>query len=332
MKSAGLVFTHEHMELARHYRDQPPFAAAWTAFENLAENESIRNDSLMISAYRAIRARLFNSSDSAEQAIAGLIALPASVEAGSPTDAARRVFGHAQALACLRDFASPVQWLTICEGWVPSWEEAQAQLSSIPHERAWSTLLTLCRGVLLEDQTLLDSGAETFRGLVSMIHAHGFITGVVEGKDGGSLTRSLQLVQALILAAEVGAHAGLDLWGYEQRGVSVLTAALYPLYYYFYPESWPWEAAVDPRKLTRRAQRALAAQVPDDQVLEANRALYARYGSFLELINRRTGRPVQAVTLVLDELRPIVDLFGGGPVTLTHAAPPLPKRKGLFGR
>lgn len=332
MKSAGLVFAYEDIQTARLHRDHPPFTAAWAALENLAENELIRNDSLMVSTAQSIHARLFDAADSAEKAIAGLSALPAPTESGSPVDTACRAFGHAQALACLHGFAAPDQWSSLVEGWLTRLNGVDVRLSEAPHERAWSILLTLCSGALLDDQARLDSGAESFRGLVNMIHAHGFVTEVVEGKDGGSLTRTLQFVQALILAAEVGAHEGLDLWGYEQRGVSVMTAALYPLYYYFYPESWPWEAAIDPRKLTRRAQRALAAQVPDAQVLESTRALFARYGSFLELVNRRTGKPVQAVTLVLDELRPIIDLFGGGPVTLTHAAPPPPKRKGFFGR
>nr|MCU0476272.1 hypothetical protein [Anaerolineae bacterium] len=110
--------------------------------------------------------------------------------------------------------------------------------------------------------------------------------------------------------AEVAAHAGIDLWGYELRSVSLMTAAFYPLYYYYYPEKWKWAEGIS---------------------IDAAQQMFRQNAAFLEIINRR--RPnVHAINLIVDELRPIIDPLGGGAVTLTHHPAPPPKRRGWFGR
>lgn len=333
MVAVGLVFTRDYLEVARAHREQPPFKTAWTAFERLISDAEVLNSPLTHAICLALRVRLLDQHDSAEQAVSILSELSIADLDREPIEAARQVFGNAQALACLHGLPQvDSHWTRLGDDWLARSEAVAGRLGSAPHERAWLALLRLSSGALFERSDWLEDGASQYRALIGMIHAHGYVPALVEGKDGASLLRTLQMVQAMTLAAEVGLHASIDLWRYEQRGVSVMTGALYPLYYYYYPERWPWEMAVDPRKLTRRARRALAAEEPEESAMLANKSLFARYSSFLELINRQSERPVQAVTLILDELRPIIDLTGGGPVTLTHSVPPAPKRIGWFGR
>ena len=173
-----------------------------------------------------------------------------------------------------------------------------------------------------------------FRALIDLVQPHGYVRPLVEVRDGQSLPRTLQFVQALVLAAEVGEYQGYHLWEYERRGVSVLTAALYPLYYYYYPEKWQWDAQPVLQQMTgkRPSRRERAAQVLSDYTVDTVKDVFIENRSFLELVNRRTRGSVRAVTLILDEARPILDFVGGGPVTLTHGLPHAPKRRGLFGR
>jgi len=125
----------------------------------------------------------------------------------------------------------------------------------------------------------------------------------------------LLCVQALTLIAEMAANSGINLWTHDKRGVSVLTAVTYPLYYYFYPEKWPWNGE---------------QWKPSDGVeLETAQNLFRQHAAFLELAAPRYSTPLKAIQMILDEIRPVYDRDGGGLLTLSHAAPKR-KRRGLF--
>jgi hypothetical protein len=173
-------------------------------------------------------------------------------------------------------------------------------------ETIWAALLSIAAGVVLERQPAFEAGAVIYRSVVDHgIRPEGYLPAVVEGDDG--FFNLLLAVKGLILMAEAARHVGVDLWGYHNRGVSAVTAGLYPLYFYFYPEKWPWG---------------------EPPALEAAQAFVREHAGVLEMLNRQIGRPTKAIDLILKDARPVFDAYGGGPTTLTHAPPP---RRGLFG-
>lgn len=180
-------------------------------------------------------------------------------------------------------------------------------------EQIWQALMNMAVGIVLEREPIVTDAAHFFRKVVDQdIHPRGYISQAVGGentaaRDGGSLLRMLLSVKGLVLMAEAAKHIGLELWAYSNRGVSVVTAALYPLYYYYYPEKWQWDEGIE---------------------IEAAEQLFKLHGSYLELLNLHLGRPTKAIDLILKEIRPIYDVTGGGLTTLSHG---VPLRRGLFG-
>jgi hypothetical protein len=114
--------------------------------------------------------------------------------------------------------------------------------------------------------------------------------------------------QALILTAEAAAHAGTNLWDFQHRSISAMTPTPYLLYYYYYPEKWRWDVGLEGEDV---------------------KALYRRHAGFWEMAQHRA--PNRDRKILLDELRPIYDTWGGGLTTLTHCNETAPKRRGLFG-
>lgn len=134
----------------------------------------------------------------------------------------------------------------------------------------------------------------------------GHLPAAVEGGDEASLQRQFFVVGALVCMAEAATHAGIDLWGYNYRGISVTTAAAYITYYYYYPTQWRWATIAE----------------------EPAKALFKDAGSFLEIVYRH-ARP-HDLKLLLEEQRPLFNAALGGLTTLTHAVP-VKERRGLFG-
>ena len=159
--------------------------------------------------------------------------------------------------------------------------------------------------MVLEDETRLAAGADIYRETISHdVRPEGYLPLIVEGEDGGSLYRQLRAVEALVLTAEAAAHVGLDLWGFNARGVSVITAAAYMTYYYYYPASWRWDAIAEPDA----------------------KALFKSHSAYVEMVNYHAVQ--KDLQLLLKELRPLYSPPAGGLTTLTHGSPP---RRGLFG-
>jgi hypothetical protein len=83
-----------------------------------------------------------------------------------------------------------------------------------------------------------------------------------------------------------------------------MTAAVYPIYYFYVTDKWTWELLTP-------------AQV---------QAAFRRHGGYLEIVYQR-AQPRDFRPL-LEDLRPIYDPFAGGVTTLTHG---LPLKRGWFG-
>lgn len=100
--------------------------------------------------------------------------------------------------------------------------------------------LVLVGGIVLEREEIFDIGVEVFQH-ASMKEdlRQGFIPRALEGADGAAMYRQIAASTALTLMAEASSHVNVDLWGYENRGISVSTTALYPIYYFYTTEKWP---------------------------------------------------------------------------------------------
>jgi len=176
----------------------------------------------------------------------------------------------------------------------------------------WLMLLRIVSGVMLEDITLFQSGVDQFRQTVdTQIHVEGYLRFVEKQKSNASFRQMLLGVAALSLAAEAATRAGVDLWRYESRGVSVSTAIAYVVYYYFFPDKWRWPEA-----------SALTAEVVY--------GLFSQYGAFVGIAHYRTAP--RFTDNLLDELAPLFSESCGGLTTLTHpGSAPAPARKKFLG-
>jgi hypothetical protein len=299
----GLFFTAQHVRQAQQNAAREPFASAW-AFLNTHQPQ----DTLYAAQGSALRWRFGGSDD---EAVAALARLAQVLDDDAELPLLDGI-GHAvitvQTFEMLRDHpsASPslqarvVDWLYERVG---SLNEAVYEQSYV--ESLWLALITLVTGIVLEREPIFQRGAQVFMATIADdISPRGHIERAVKAGDGSAMTRTLQAVSALVLMAEAAAHVGVDLWRYQVRGVSVATAAIYPIYYFYVTDKWTWEA-IEP---------------------DAVQAAFRAHGGYLELLYRQSG--VKDLLPLLDELRPIYDPLAGGLPTLSHAPPQ--RARGLF--
>lgn len=302
----GLYFTDDHVRQARRERDSEPFRGAYLY---LREREQQGPNAVQWYGLRY----LFDSDDRAgELAIAALERYMNEplIEDITYLDAVAQTMMLAQAFEMTRDHPA---WRAGGRfHWLNRFQERVNELSTSPYkdtqvENLWMAALVLISGVLLEREDLFDVGVDVFKRTVDYdISPRGHITKAVEGEDGGSLYRQILSASALVLMAEAATHCGVDLWEYSNRGVSVTTAAVYPIYYFYTPEQWKWDKGI---------------------TQDESQHLFRRCGGFLEILYRRTN--YKDLKPLLEDLRPIYDPHGGGLTTLTHGLPM--KRRGLFG-
>jgi hypothetical protein len=298
----GLYFTPEHVQLAREQRDKDPFVAAWKL---LHEHEET---GVQAAQWLGLRYRFEDDALAGEQAAQNLMTF---METGlnpdmTYVDALQETLVQAHTFEMIRDHAAMV-------GQAPAFLDAFAArityFNTLDYQRSYVEdvllgLVNLVAGIVLEREDLFQYGVGTYETVIREdIHPQGYIQKVVEAHDGGGLLRQIMVVGALVQMAETARHAGVDLWNYSFRGVSVMTAFSYLLYYYFYPEKWRWDA-----------------QVTNDPFRE--------YCGYLEMVNRQAYP--KDLKPILDELRPLYDAAGGGITTLSHGMSGRPKRR-LFG-
>ena len=293
----GLYLTDEHVQAARKGRDRDPLKRAWAQLNEFQTSADLA--AVLIAGFRY---RFDDNTNAGMQAADMLynFAYPS----GSTLDTFMTMAAVAQSYELLRPLFSPdkqTRWLTDFEAHLSTLGSGAAY-----HEYLWREALRLFAGIVLDKPEMVEAGAETYRRAIREdIRPDGYIQGAVEGRDGQSYFRHVVSTQALVLMAEAAKHAGVDLWGYEQRGVSVVTAAAYPLYYYCYTAGWRWGLDLT-EEVTQRALRA--------------------HGGFLEIVHH--ARPLHDIGLLLKDWRPLFDLYGGGFTTLSHGSV---ARRGLFG-
>lgn len=314
----GLYFTPHAVAEANSARDREPFKSAWAL---LLEEESTP-ETLAGVLRDALRYRIAGDVESGARGIANLLHLTE-----QPVHDHVHYLEHAATLAALtqcfellRDhpaFDQRGAWLAWLEQAITSLNQPAGELAH--HEQLWLAVVNMTGGIALEREALFNDAVAVYQQTIDRhVHPEGYIKPAVEDhKDRDGLFRLLWSVKALTLLAEAAnASTGLDLWHYEFRGVGLLTAALYPLAYYFRPEKWPWLRSPDPN-----------APVEPLTVEEAE-PLFKQHGAFYEIVNRHAEKQ-KAITLFLDAQRPLFDPYGGGLTTLTHGI--AKKRRGLFG-
>ncbi len=296
----GLYFSSGQVEAARRQPDQPPLreawamlrerqqqgaaAAQWAGFRYLFNEDAQAGADGIKSLIQCI-SEGFDPQVTYMQAIEETLTLCQAFEIlrGHPA------FEVALQMQCLDDVAARLNYL----------DTLDYQRSYV--ESLWQMLLHVVAGVVLEREGLFTAGVMVYqRAIHDDIHPQGYIGKAVEPGDGGGLLRQLLAVEALVLAAEAASCVGVDLWSYSYRQVSVMTAASYLLYYYFFPDKWRWDNGVSTEP-------------------------YQKHGGFFEMINHHTA--LHDLQPILDELRPIYEAAGGGLTTLSHG---VVRKRGLF--
>lgn len=311
----GLFFGRDQVEQARKHAKRQPFSGAWARLHDYDTTAS-GPEPLMI---RALRWRFDDDHEAGAEAVPVLSDM---LESGPETPENGVML--AQCVELLRDHPAAQNVVGM---WSDSLASSGAGLSSGGADdtvmtRLWHGLALFCYGIVREDEGQINAGAAVYRSVIDAdIHPEGYLTEAVETSAEEGLRNQVRCVQALVMMAEAGRQVGIDLWGYDNRGVSAVTAASYPLYFYFYAEKWPWG-----EKTWKRGEGLLEETLE----LEAAQRVFRERAGWLELLNYRYGpRPLKAVRLVLDELRPVFDVRGGGLTSLTHGVPE--GRRGLFG-
>jgi len=301
----GLVFSAEQIEAARLHRDDEAMQPIWNFF--LA---ATGGDALSQAHLDALRYRVNEDADSfshASEVLQRVSKTPPEASIGG----IRRVIAAAHIFEMLRHHLLTDNWR---DAWLDTFSANVEQLQNAETDDAlmglWKMTLSVAAGVVLEDDALFEHGVEHFKQTIQQqIHPEGYVRSTVGQPDGETVSRQVLSVCALAMTAEIAAQAGTDLWAYEDRGVSIGTAAQYLIYYYFYPEKWNWEQRFD---------------------RDYMEALYKQSGAFMEMVNYRL-QP-RGIADLLDEQAPMLDAYGGGLTSLTHRKPaPKKKRRGLFG-
>lgn len=312
VEHCGLYFTRAQIEQARQQREAEPAAAAWGLLDTYPAANALVQAQL-----NGLRYRFADNMQAGEQAVEGLHQLNPAAGTDKPfIEQVASVVVQAQIFEMVRDhpaWSQQKHWLADFADAVQTLQQPPTQLAHV--DQLWLNLLNLVSGIVLEQDSPLQQAVTVFQRVIDHdIHPEGYILKAVQPAEdekpyyGDGLYRMLLSAQALILTAEAAAHVGHDLWGYENRGVSAMTPTPYLLYYYYFPHKWRWD---------------------DDLPLEATQALYREHGGLWDMAQRRVVSRDRKV--LLDELRPIYDVWGGGLTSLTHGLPAEQrKRRGWF--
>lgn len=297
----GLFFSPENIKTADKFRKRPPFDQAW---ERLNTQKPL--DLTSSTAFHALRYRINGDASIGRTALASLME-PSFQQAASASalDTLRHVVASAHSTEMLRDLISAADLAQISQQMAAT-VDAITSPDAPTATRIWAALAGLCVGIVAEDPARIDNAVSTYKSVINHdIHPNGYLVSI--SKEPAVYLNTLMAVQGLVLMAEAAKHIRIDLWNVNNRGVSVTTAGLYPLYYYYYPEQWTWG---------------------EQMTMEESQAPFRTHGTYLELLNVHIGRPTKAIDLILDEIRPVFDACGGGLTSLTHG---IPARRGLFG-
>jgi hypothetical protein len=297
----GLYFTAQAAQYAQAQAAQPIFKAAW---ELLSGNPP---RSVPEYQWAGLRYCLAGNVEEGARAVALFDAALAQVEFSSFAKGVEQTLTLAQSFEMIRLHPEAT---AIVHARVQDWlMQALTFLRQEADENALLNVLALATaemavGIVCEDADLVWRSVEVVqRTVAEEIDPRGYIARVLNESGQNSVTRAVRAIEYLVMMAEMATHIGIPLWDYQVRGVSVMTATLYPIYYFYVTDKWQWEP------------------VSPEQV----QAVFRKYGGYLEVVNQR-AKPRDLKPL-LEDLRPICDSWLGGLPTLTHGVVP---KRGLF--
>lgn len=290
----GLFFTLEHIKSSQKQRENGAVKVAWDMLENSPRLNDENNLYWLAMLYR-----IYGDMDAGVAAIGHLIStnIPTNLEIN--LFSLRDTLFKAHCFELLRDHPACIE---IAPAWLDAFSDQIALFNQMPHgmaslERFWLCAINLAAGVVLEDAVVFNTGVAAFKDLIAhQVHPDGYFKFVADRKDETTYLHHVMATAALALAAEIATNAGVNLWSFNHRGVSIVTAATYILYYYYFPDKWLWYKGLTP---------------------DETQQIFRQYGAFIEIVNYHS--PLRGVDILLDELRPLFDLQGGGLTTLTHA-------------
>lgn len=305
----GLFFTHDDVQRIRSERKREPLEAAWNELQSL-EPDDLAETILVYALRYRLNANVEAGNDAAHLLKAELEAINTNAQPMTPQALVRLV----QCFELLHDHPDMAETRLVNLDQI---REALRAIVPQPYaDNMWFNAASMALSIAAEDESTFMHRVDVFRETIdNEVHPEGYLPDAVEiAPEAAAMESQISSVHALVLMAAMARCVGVDLWSYEKRGVSVLTAASYPLYYYFYPEKWPWNGE---------------QWKPSDGVEEsAAKRIFQDYAGYIEMIAPRYATPLKATELILAELRPVYDRFGGGPVTLTHATA---KARGILG-
>ena len=297
-----LLFSASDLRLARDKRDREPIRSALPLLDTEPE------DALALAQLQALRYVFQKDADAGRVACELVQARDLGSDENEDLWAIKRRFGWLTVMSLLREHPDFAGNYRAVAGAAPRQLEGGADGDLL--RMLWLAALVMAAGILLDDNGLFQSAVAVYRRVVDrQIHPEGFFKGLVD-VDGARRTYQAQFsaTGALALMGEMAGQAGEDLWSYHNRAVSANTAATYTFYYYYFPESWRWEAG-----LTR----------------ELTMAIMRREGAYFEMTHRRS--PLRGADELFAEQRPLFSAVAGGLTTLTHGLqPPAKKRWRLF--
>ena len=299
--SAYLLFSAGDLQLARDNQTREPVRSALPLLGSHPE------DALELALLQALRFLFYGDAEAGRAALQALrIPDPQALDPAR-LPAIKRRFGWLTVMSQLRDHPD---WHGSAESLIALTADPAPRLEASAAgdllRALWLAACDMAAGILLGDDGRFQSAVSAYRRAVDQrIHPEGFIKGLVD-IDGARQTYEAQFAAtgALVLLSEMAQQAGEDLWTYNNRAVSVNTAATYTYYYYFYPERWRWEDG-----LTR----------------EQTMAIMRREGAFFEMVNRRS--PLRDGEALFAEQRPLFSAVAGGLTTLTHGLKPRAKKR-----
>lgn len=304
----GLIFTQAVIDAAQRDRTSE-FRAPAFAYLTAPTPDDLSPDGAAL--LEAFRYRFLNDVEAGERGVQMMIQRgDAPIPDDSPyLDSLAAMFVQAHTFELLREhpafsFLEKNRWQNTLQAKINALSSAPYQKKQV--ENLWLGVLVMAAAIITEDEESFNIAAQVARDVVDVdIRPQGYIVPAVEGGDGG-MYRQVASAAALVMLAEMAAHAGVDLWNYEHRGVSIKTAAIYPIYYYYITDEWGWD---------------------QDLAVEDVQAIFKPFAGYLEIVKQRTG--LRDLNPLLEDLRPIFSPYAGGLTTLSHGV--TLKRRGLFG-
>ena len=296
----GLFLPTSFLESSRAARESRPVISAWAVLED-APPENILGQILWL----VYRWRALDDTSAGQKALMLLHSLDdatifdgTTIVEGDGAGDGPRLVGLAHVVEMLRSHpAATPALIQLFRHWV---DTANLVTPVIP-SAFWRVTVNLAAGIVLDDETLFNEAVGQFQEGIAQLHPEGYIREAVEPKDIQTFARQFSIACALALAAEIGTNAGVDLWAYQNRGVSAKTASAYVLFYLYYPEKWRWSA-------------------PDTLTLDMMTSLIKQQAAFMEIVHARS--PLRSVDILLQQNRPLSSFTAGGMTTLLYGAPP----------